>query len=123
MPIDQEQLRAERVRVHQANRAGDWSQREAELIARDRAELAAQREAEQHQAELAAAEKYFTAKAGAASKAGDPDDTVLWTAAATSIKAGKWPIHRRIASSPDVVAHQAVRTRLLYQGLTAQIED
>jgi len=52
VPIDQEQLRADRVRVSEAARASDWDAREAELIARDRAELAAQREAEQHQAEV-----------------------------------------------------------------------
>ena len=48
MPIDQEMLRAERVRVHEANRASDFDAREKAMIAQDRAELAAQREAEQH---------------------------------------------------------------------------
>lgn|GEM_PF-2276147 len=123
MPIDQEQLRAERVRVAEANRAGDWSQREAELIARDRAALAAQREAEQHQAELAAAVTWAERKSVAASKANDPDDTALWSRAAATLREGHWPVSRRVASAPDVTAHQAVRTRLLYQGLSSRIED
>ena len=122
MPIDQEQLRAERVRIAEANRAGDWSQREAELIARDRAELAAQREAEQHQAELAAAGKFFEAKAAAASKAGNPDEASLWTAAGASLKAGQWPIHRRIASDPEITRWQGVRTRLAYAGQTRRLD-
>jgi hypothetical protein len=121
--IDQDVLRAERARVHEANRAGDWSQREAELIARDRAELAAQREAEQHQRELAAAAAWAQRKADAASKDGNPDDTALWSRAAATLKEGRWPVSRRVASSPDVTAHQACRTRLLYQGLGARLDD
>jgi hypothetical protein len=123
VPIDQEQLRAERVRVAKANRAGDWSQREAELIARDRAALAEQHQAEQHQAELAAAVTWAERKSAAASKAGDPTDTDLWSRAAATLKEGRWPVSRRVASSPDVTAHQACRTRLLYQGLSARLDD
>jgi hypothetical protein len=116
-------LRAERVRVHEANRASDFDAREKALIARDRAALVAQRDAEQHQRELAAAVTWATAKSAAASKAGDPDDTALWTRAAQTLKEGRWPVCRRVASSPDVVRHQAVRTRLLYQGLSSRLDD
>ena len=101
MPIDQEQLRAERVRVHQANRAGDWSEREAELIARDRAELAAEREAETHERELAAFTAFATRKAAAAVKAGDTDRAKTWNAAATNAGKGLWTIARTIRSDPE----------------------
>lgn len=121
MPLDYSQLQRQR----QANQVpkSDWDEREKLIVDAARAEYREQRDREQHQSELAAAVTWCERKATAASKAGDPDDTALWTAAATSIKAGKWPIHRRIASSPDVVAHQACRTRLLYQGQTARLDD
>jgi hypothetical protein len=123
VPIDYEQLRAARIRVAEQNRESDWSLREKAIVDRDRATLAAQRAAEQHQRELAAAVTWATAKSAAAREAGDPDNTALWSRAAQTLKEGRWPVCRRVASSPDVVRHQAVRTRLLYEGQSARLDD
>ena len=58
-----------------------------------------------------------------AETATNEDDAGLWDRAAETIKAGKWPITRRIASDPEITRWQGVRTRLLYAGQTARIED
>ena len=118
MAVDHEQLRAERVRVAAANRAGDWSQREAELIARDRAELAAQREAEQHQDELAKFASFAERKAK-----DNPADAELWKAAASNAGKGLWTIARRISADPEIMRFGALRTRLNYQGKNVQLND
>lgn len=117
MPIDQEMLRAERVRVHEANRASDFDAREKALIARDRAELAAQREAEQHDRELKSFASFCQRKAAAAR---NTDDAELWTEARENAERGDWTIARRISSDPEITAHQPLRTRLLYEGRTAR---
>jgi hypothetical protein len=123
VPIDQEQLRAERVRVHQANRAGDWSQREKLIVDAARAEFAETRAREQHDAELAAAVTWAERKSAAASKAGNSDEASLCTAAAESIKAGEWPISRRISADPEVMRFAGLRSTLNYAGKNRRLDD
>lgn len=121
MPLDYSQLQRDRQANHVPK--SDWDQREKLIVDAARAEFAEQRDRETQERELAAAVTWCERKSAAASKAGDPDDTALWTRAASTLADGKWPISRRIASSPDVTLHQACRTRLLYAGQTARIED
>jgi hypothetical protein len=120
VPIDQETLRQERVRVAEANRAGDWSQREAELIARDRAELAKQREVETHERELAAFASFCQRKAETAK---GTEDEALWDRAAEAIKAGKWPIARRLSADPEMTRWQGLRSHLNYRGENRRLDD
>lgn len=122
MPVDWETVRLARL-ASRSPTPSDWDQREKLIVDAARVEFAETRAREQDDAELAAAVTWAERKSAAASKAGDPDDTDLWTRAAATLRKGRWPVSRRVASSPDVVAHQHIRSELLYQGLSSRLDD
>ncbi len=119
MALDYETLRRNRVN-EQARDMSDWDKAAAEQVERDRAAYAQSREEEAHRRDLEAFQIFCQRKAAAAE--GTADEAV-WDRAAETIKAGKWPISRRLASDPEITRWQGVRTRLLYAGQTARIED
>src|SRR5271157_4102411 len=116
MPIDPEFLRAERIRVHEANKAGDWNERERLLIERDRAELAEQRAAAEHEAELSQYAAFAERRAAAASDRGDQRAEMVWGQAMTNIGYGTWIHERLINSDPEITRFQALRSRLALAG-------
>ena len=116
MPIDPEFLRAERIRVHEANKAGDWNERERLLIERDRAELAEQRAAAEHEAELEEFSAFADERAREAREAGNADAADVWDAAAINIAEGKFTHARTINSDPRISRFQPLRSRLAYAG-------
>jgi hypothetical protein len=121
VPIDYEQLRAERIRVAEQNRESDWSLREKAIVDRDRAELAKQREAEQHRSEVNAFSAFALDQAQAARKAGHADNAETWDDAIVTIGRGLWPVSRVVMSHPAIGRFQGLRTRLNYAGKNRRI--
>jgi hypothetical protein len=117
--IDWNQVRLNRLRDDQpVTLSGD----EAEWLRQRREDEAARREQDAQQAGMKAAQTDFAAKAAQAEKDGDDDRAGVFAWAAGEIGKGNWPVHRLISSDPGSVRHQSTRTRLLYQGKTAQLK-
>ncbi len=121
MPIDWEQVRINN-RALQAQAPVTLSADEAAWLEQRRKDETARKEQEAHQAGMKAARSDFESKADAARKAGDEDRAGVFAWAAGEIGKGNWPVHKLISSDPAVTRHQATRTRLLYQGKTAQLK-
>ena len=96
----------------------DWTERENAVIAKMRAELAAEREQEQTVADHEKFAAFAARKAEAARKACDQDRAEVWSQASSNARKGLWTVHRIIASDPEIVAFQGMRTALLYKGAT-----
>jgi len=120
--IDYETVRRNRV-AEQPAAMSDWDAMTAEQVKRDREAYQLEREAEAHTRDLEACEMFCQRKAEDAERAGNSADAGLWDQAAETIKAGKWPVHRRLSSDPEIVKWQGVRTRLLYLGKGVRIGE
>ncbi len=120
MAIDWETVRRNRLRDEEPIRLSDD---EAAWLEERRRDEAARRERERHEAGVKAARADFESKAAQARKSGDEERAGVFAWAAGEIEKGNWPVHRLIASDPGITRHQATRTKLLYEGKTAQLRE
>jgi hypothetical protein len=117
--LDYETLRRNRVN-EQARDMSDWDKAAAEQVERDRAAYAQSREEEAHRRDLEAFQIFCQRKAAAA--VGTEDES-LWDRAAESIRAGEWPISRRLSADPEIMRFAGLRTRLNYAGSNRRLDD
>ncbi len=121
MPVDWETVRRNRV-AESPHPMSDWDAKAAEQVKLDREAYAKDREEEAHTRDLEAFQVFAARKAETAERSGNTDDAALWDAAAASIKAGQWPIHRRLASDPEIAQWGSLRTRLNYSGSNRRLD-
>ncbi|MBV8126685.1 MAG: hypothetical protein JO114_03360 [Planctomycetaceae bacterium] len=103
---------------------GDWNERERLAVENMRADMAKQREQEQHERDCQAYASFAKGKAGALFKRGNRGDeqaALAWAAAAADIQNGNWLVNSAIASDPEVTRFQSLRTKLLYEGKTSRL--
>ncbi len=123
MPIDYETVR----RNNPAPPPGsDWSERERLAVEAMRADMAKQREQEQHERAKEDYAAFAKSKAAAARKRGQRgDDRVarVWDAAAANIAGGKWTVDPTVNTEPAVTRFQPLRTQLAYAGAMVRFTE
>jgi hypothetical protein len=123
MGVDWNQVRINNQGVLGPDDRARLTAQEAEWLKKRRAEQAE----EDAQARLKADVKAFTAfavgKSKAATKAGDTRGAEVWAQAVDNIAdKGLWTVDKAIASDPEIVGFQGLRTQLLYQGKTSRVK-
>jgi len=120
---DRERLAEARKAAHDRLTGTDWSAREAELIARDRAELMKQRETEEHDREQRDFIAHAKERHQQARWAGLTGEAEHWRNAAQAMVDGKWPISRIVSADPAIGRFQGLRTRLNYRGANVRLQE
>lgn len=117
--LDYNELRRTRI-AESVPSMTEWDRQTAEQVKLDREAYAAAREQEVHQRELEACEIFCQRKAAAAE---GTEDESLWDRAAESIKAGEWPISRRLSADPEIMRFAGLRSTLNYAGKNRRLDD
>lgn len=133
MPIDYEQIRADRVAAERDRQDRDaiegaklnhrLSESEAAFLVGRRQFEAAEAEKKLHEQERHSFANHCLNRAVEATKAGNAADQKTWSDGYLAIVVGKWPIHKTIRSDPHVMKYAELRTRLNYRGENTQLDE
>ncbi len=102
----------------------EWKKREEAIVEQWRKDEAARIEKETHEQECRAYEGFCYRKADALRERNhrtDEEAAAVWERAGQEIQQDRWLVDRVVTSDPAIGRFQSLRTRLLYQGKTAQI--